>query len=99
LEDRPVLAREHGVYETTSAKLDQLDLAQDVRRHTRRHRARARRHGLSIAPRMRWTILSLVTDWASASNDVMMRCRRTSGATALMSSGVTKLRPRRKACA
>ena len=48
---------------------------------------------------MRDTISSLVTSSASASYVVSTRWRSTSGAIAFTSSGVTKARPRRNACA
>src|SRR5206468_3127884 len=93
LEHGMVLATEHGVHQAARAELEQANLPQHVGRDHRPHQ------GASIAASTRVTIASLVTSSASASYVVSTRCRSTSGAIAFTSSGVTKLRPRRKACA
>ncbi len=81
-EHRARLAREQGIDHTSSPKGDPLDLLQQFGRDPNGH-------GTFTFASTCSTIASLVTSSASASKDNTIRWRRTSGARAWMSCGVT----------
>src|SRR5580704_13408268 len=87
LEDAPVLSGEYVADESPEAQLQPADVVDDLA------------HGTRSVSRMRVMTSSAVTRSASASYVRITRWRRTSGATALMSSGATHPRPSRNAFA
>ncbi len=99
-EDGAILTGEERVDEIARPELDPLHVLQDfgsdcppARAHRRRHGAAALssrvRHGTPTASRILEMTRSVSTSSASASNVRSTRCRSTSGAIALTSSGTT----------
>ena len=90
---RPVLSGKNRPHKPARAELDLLDLLQDFRPNDRGGTA----HGTCTASNILAMIPSEVTSSASASNVNSTRCRNTSGAIALTSSGTTYALPRKNA--
>src|SRR2546422_7429393 len=109
-EHGPVFAREEGADQGSGAQLDALDLPEHFWGDQSPAGAERGglgtstilafvRHGTPTASRIFPMTRSESMSSASASNVSRTRCRSTSKAMALTSSGTTKARPRRNACA